>query len=154
MIPDRVIYTDGHDVTITDTKLKVKNHSYKLNGITKHGLLTMKPKKAPFIILLGIGLLLALLGLFVDFAHTMYVAGGYITLNSVFLLTGVALFVASLIGLAINRVKYAVRIDTAEGEKNAVVSTKKAYIGQIVEALSEAIRSSITPASKNKLQTS
>ncbi len=150
MIPEKVIYTDGHDVTVTDTKLKVKNHSYKLSGITKHALMTMRAKKLPFIIIMGLGLLLALMGLFVDFAYAIDGGGDNISLNSIFLWTGLALLIAGTIGLAVNRVKYAVRIDTAEGEKNAVVSTKKAYITQIFEALNEAFRNRVAPDRKDK----
>jgi len=43
-----------------------------------------------------------------------------------------------LIVMVIVRERYAVRIATAEGEKNAVVSNKKEYIAQIVNALNEA----------------
>ena len=42
-----------------------------------------------------------------------------------------------LLILTVERERYAVRIATAEGEKNAVVSEKKEYIAQIVEALNE-----------------
>lgn len=31
MTQDKVIYTDGRDVVVTDSTLKVKNTSYKLN---------------------------------------------------------------------------------------------------------------------------
>ena len=49
-----------------------------------------------------------------------------------------ALALIGIIVLAIVRERYAVRIATAEGEKNAVVSDKKEYISQIVNALNEA----------------
>ena len=41
MIQDRILYTDGHDVTVTDTMFPVRNMSYRLVGITKHGLHVM-----------------------------------------------------------------------------------------------------------------
>ena len=44
------------------------------------------------------------------------------------------------------RERYAVRIATAEGEKNAVVSEKKEYITQIVDALNEAFTLSRPPS--------
>ena len=56
--------------------------------------------------------------------------------------------VAVLIGiliLASAHERYAVRIGTAEGEKNAVVSRKREYIAQIVDAINHAF--DIHPAS-------
>jgi hypothetical protein len=38
------------------------------------------------------------------------------------------------------RERYAVRIATAEGEKNVVISSQKEYIAQIVDAISSAYR--------------
>ena len=59
--------------------------------------------------------------------------------------SGVALL--GLLILAIVRERYAVRIATAEGEKNAVVSDKKEYIAQIVNALDDAFHNNIHPLS-------
>jgi hypothetical protein len=49
------------------------------------------------------------------------------------------LVVLGSIALAVVREKYSVRIATAEGEKDAVVSTKKEYISQIVDAINNAV---------------
>ena len=56
MTPDKVIYTDGRDVTVTDSALKVKNTSYKLSGITNLALRTIRAERWPGIILLLLGL--------------------------------------------------------------------------------------------------
>ncbi len=143
MIPDNIIYTDGHDVTITDTKFEVKHTSYKLNGIIKHGMRILKPRKVPGFITLIAGVLLAFLSFFVlipssTFA-TVQIGSSYVNINIALLWIGIGLSIAGLVSLLIFRTRYAVRIDTAEGEKNAIISTKKDYIAQIVDALNEAI---------------
>ena len=43
MTTEKIIYTDGHDVVVTDTTLKVKNTAYRINGITKLSLWTIHP---------------------------------------------------------------------------------------------------------------
>src|SRR5687768_3869449 len=62
MTPDKVIYTDGRDVTVTDSTLKVRNTSYKLSGITKLTLWTIRPERWPGILLLLFGLTAVVLG--------------------------------------------------------------------------------------------
>src|SRR5258708_26131626 len=48
-------YTDGHEVTITDSGFKVKKTLYQLNGITRHGFSIISPVRAPFTILMVLG---------------------------------------------------------------------------------------------------
>ena len=38
---DKVLYTDGRGITVTDSTFQVNKTSYQLNGIIKHGLLTI-----------------------------------------------------------------------------------------------------------------
>jgi hypothetical protein len=144
MIPDKVLYTDGRGITVTDSTFQVKNMSYRLNGITKHGLLTIQPERLPGIFLAGIGILLGLFGMFKLIPNTVVadiqINGTYYTANYVALWIGGGLLMLGLIAILIVRERYAVRIATAEGEKNAVVSNKKEYIAQIVNALNEAFR--------------
>ena len=63
MISDRVIYTDGHDVTVTDSTLQVNKVKYKLNGIIKHGLFILRPQRLPGILMVIIGLIVMFAGL-------------------------------------------------------------------------------------------
>jgi hypothetical protein len=49
------------------------------------------------------------------------------------------LTLVGIIALAIVRERYAVRIATAEGERDAVVSSKKEYVSQIVDAINQAV---------------
>jgi hypothetical protein len=68
----------------------------------------------------------------------MQIQDQYVTANEVAMWAGGGVALIGLLVVAIVRERYAVRIATAEGEKNAVVSDKKEYISQIVNALNEA----------------
>lgn len=140
MIPDKVIYTDGRDVVVTDSTLKVKNTSYNLNGITKLSLWTIRPDRWPGILLMLLGLIAAAcgyLGLFPSDMN-MQTDNGVLSANMLALWIGAALFILGIVALVLTKERYAVRIGTAEGEKNAVVSNKREYIAQIVDAVNSA----------------
>jgi hypothetical protein len=142
MIPDKVLYTDGRGITVTDSTFRVKNTSYRLDGIIKHGLLIMRPERLPGMMLLIVGFIVAVIGILnlipSSFIPDMQIQDQYVTANEVAMWAGGGLALIGLLVLAIVRERYAVRIATAEGEKNAVVSDKKEYISQIVNALNDA----------------
>jgi hypothetical protein len=142
MIPDKVLYTDGRGITVTDSTFQVKKMSYQINGITNHGLLILRPERLPGMLLLIVGFIVAVTGILnlipATFIPDMKIKDGYVSANIIAMWTGGALALIGLLILVIVRERYAVRIATAEGEKNAVVSDKKEYISQIVNALNEA----------------
>jgi hypothetical protein len=143
MTPDKVIYTDGHDVTVTDTTLQVKNHEYNLSGVMKCGLMVLQPQRAPGIILLVLGLALIVVGLMqlipTATVPDMEVANRSPDVNTLAVWIGGALALIGILVLGLVKERYAVRIATAEGEKDAVVSDKREYIHQIVDAINQAI---------------
>lgn len=140
MTPDKVIYTDGRDVVVTDSTLKVKNASYRLNGITKLCLWTIRPHRWPGVLLMLIGIALLVSGYMnvLPADVNMNVEDGYLSINTLSIWIGVGLTLVGIIALAASKERYAVRIGTAEGEKNAVVSTRREYIAQIVDAIHSA----------------
>lgn len=140
MTPDKVIYTDGRDVVVTDSTLKVKNTSYMLSGITKLYFWTIKPERWPGIFAILLGLIAAVCGYmgWLPQQMNMQTEEGYLSANTLALWIGLGLVLIGIIALAASRERYAVRIGTAEGEKNAVVSTKREYIAQIVDAIHSA----------------
>lgn len=137
MVPDKVIYTDGHDVVVTDSTLKVKSTSYRLNGITKAAFWTIRPDRWPGVLLVLLGIIAAVCGYLglVPADWSVQTESGLLSGNFIALWSGIALFVIGLIVLIFSKERYAVRIGTAEGEKNAIVSTKREYIAQIVDAI-------------------
>lgn len=143
MMPDKILYTDGHNVTVTDSKLQVKKHEYMLNGVTKCAVTVIKPNRTPAVVslLIGIGLIVAGLltlipsGIFPDLAIGNKLVGP----NTMSVWIGTALALVGLLILGVSRERYAVRIATAEGEKDAVVSNRREYINQIVDAINQAV---------------
>lgn len=140
MTPDKVIYTDGRDVTVTDSTLKVRNTSYHLKGITKLSFWTIRPERGPGAILMLFGITAAVLGFLniIPADMNMVTDEGVLSGNVLALWIGGALALTGLLILLFLKERYAVRIGTAEGEKNAVVSRKREYIAQIVDALHSA----------------
>jgi hypothetical protein len=140
MTPDRVIYTDGRDVMVTDSAFKVKNTSYSLSGITKLSFWTIRPERWPGILLLLLGVAAAMLGFLdkVPADMSIQTGSGMISSSTVAVWAGLFLAVAGLLSLIFAHERYAVRIGTAEGEKNAVVSRRREYIAQIVDAVHSA----------------
>lgn len=140
MKPDRVIYTDGRDVTVTDSALKIKNTSYRISGITKLSFWTIHPERWPGIVLMLLGItaaVLAYLGLLPN-EFNVRTDTGVLEANTLWLWVGAFVTVVGFLMMLLARERYAVRIGTAEGEKNALVSRKREYIAQIVDAVHSA----------------
>ena len=142
MISDRVIYTDGHDVTVTDSTLQVNKVKYKLNGIVKHGLFILRPQRLPGVLMVIIGLIVMFAGLLKlvpsTWINDALIAGTLVSGSTIALIIGGLIAFIGVLLLGIIRQRYAVRIATAEGEKDVVVSSRKEYIQQIVDALNDA----------------
>lgn len=135
-------YTDGHEVTVTDSGFKVKNTLYQLNGITRHGFSIIAPHRAPYTALLILGVITFMCGAFnilpASWSQNVTLFGFSVIVNAVVMTAGSILFGCGMLIMLRLREKYAVRIYTAEGEKNVVVSQSREYISQIVDALNRA----------------
>ena len=135
-------YTDGHDVMITDSGFRVKNTLYQLNGITRHGFSIISPHRAPYAVLMILGVLVFMCGalnfLPPSWTQPIVILKFHVAADSLVMTLGSILFGLGLLVMLRMREKYAVRIFTAEGEKNVVVSQSREYISQIVEALNHA----------------
>jgi len=136
---DKVIYTDGDKVTVTDSVFHVRKQDYRLDGIIKHGLYVMRPSRLPAILLVLIGLVLMVAG-FAQWipANTMndvYIGNTAFGVNTLVMALGGIIALIGVITIGLLRDRYAVRISTAEGENNVIVSSRKEYVAQIVDAL-------------------
>jgi hypothetical protein len=140
MIPDKIIYTDGHDVTVTDSTFHVKKANYNLNGIIKHGLYVLRPSRLPSILLILSGLVLMILGFAelipADTIKDVHIGNTIVSGNMMALIVGGLLALIGVVTIGMLRNRYALRISTAEGERNVIVSPQKEYIAQIVDAIS------------------
>ena len=137
-------YTDGHNVTVTDSGFKVKNTLYQLSGITRHGFSVVVPHRAPCIALLILGLIVFMSGAFnilpASWNQNVTVFGFTLVINAVVMTVGTILFAVGTMILLRLREKYAVQISTSEGDKIVVVSQSREYINQIIAALNLAFR--------------
>lgn len=143
MTEDNVIYTNGRDVTITDSIFEVGKMKYRLNGITKFSFSVLKPERIPSLLLLTLSILLMVSGFLnvfpnPDGAYQSFQESGYHGANAIAIWGGAFLAMVSILLLIILRVRYAVRIFTAEGVKDAIVSPRREYISQVVSALNKA----------------
>jgi len=142
MMAEKVLYTDGHEVTVTDSFFKVKKALYQLNGITKHGLFIIHPDRlAPFLGLL-LGVMMITIGSLrlipMSTIPNIEVNSIEISANSIALGLGILVFVVGGLAFVFMKPRYAIRIATAEGEKNVLVSPRREYIAQVVDALNRA----------------
>ena len=135
-------YTDGHDVMITDSGFRVKNTLYQLNGITRHGFSIISRSRTPYAVLIILGALIFMSGalnfLPLSWTYPVTILGFPVAVNSLVMTLGSVLVGLGILIMLRMREKYAVRIFTAEGEKNVVVSQSREYISQIVDALNRA----------------
>jgi len=140
MTTERILYTDGHDVTVTDSTFRVRKHFYRLDGITRHNFSIIKPNRIPGLFLVGLGLIALTIGIAsgeqpnFQIQLASVVLGSQIVLSAgggIFIVTGIVVMIAM-------REKYGVRIVTAEGEKDVLVSDRREYVSMVVEALNKA----------------
>ncbi len=128
MTQDGVIYTDGHEVKVTQNQFIIGKTEYLLNGITSIRLFTIRGNKLPAVILILLGVLAVLIGwrqLLSGEINSAQAGAHVLTYNQLAVLRWRVLFVLGVLLFALVQDKYAVRITTAEGEKDALVSTKK-----------------------------
>jgi hypothetical protein len=142
METEEIFYTDGQDIVVTLSTLQVRDRFYSLKNIKKHSMAILQPARLPGIILFITGVAVALCGMANAFPadlvdRTGLFAPGTDT-NAVAQWTGTALTVIGLLITVMLRERYAIRIATAEGEQDAVVSTRREYIREILDALNRA----------------
>jgi hypothetical protein len=150
MKAESVLYTDGHDVTVTDSRLQVKKRWYQLSGITRHSFSILRPDKFPAALLLLVGSAVEIVGAADLIPATMSrvnMFGLSITANQIAMGSGIMLLLIGAVVMWTLKERYAVSITTAEGEQNVVISERKEYISQIIHALNEAFFARIGPGS-------
>jgi hypothetical protein len=120
----------------------VRNMSYHLIGITKHGLHIVRPHRLPGFLLVIAGILVLVSGILnlvpKDFIPSVEMFGISLSGSAILLGTGAAIVLVGVLIVGLLRERYAVRIATAEGEKDVVISKQKEYVTQIISALNRA----------------
>jgi hypothetical protein len=140
MTTERILYTDGHDVTVTDSTFRVRKHFYRLDGITRHSFSIIKPNRVPGLFLIGLGLIALTIGVASGQQPNFQIQVASVILGSQVILStaGTLLIVAGIVVMILMREKYGVHIVTAEGEKDVLVSDRREYVSMVVEALNKA----------------
>lgn len=142
MATEEIFYTDGQDVVVTLSTLQVKDRFYRLKQIKQHGMTILQPVRIPGLIVFIIGIVLSVMGLAGSF--TAYLPASWsptgqpLSVSVVAQWFGVLMAMGGLMLTVALRERYAVKIDTPEGEQLAIVSTKREQILEIVSALNRA----------------
>jgi len=140
-----VLYTDGRDVTVTDSVLHVRRKYYHLEKISKHGYSIIRPARFPGIMLLTLGCVLTLAGMIDQVDPKLTFLGKPVDGHWLTVAMGILLVTSGVLMIALLGERYALSITTDQGKKNVVVSRRKDYITQIVHALNEAFFARIDP---------
>lgn len=134
-------YTDGNQVTITGSGFMVRNKFYELARITRHRVSIITPPRTPSLTLTVLGIVAFLCGALnlipSSWEKNIHIMGVPFLINSVVMVAGVVLLLLGVFLLSSHE-KYAVKVSTPEGEKVALVSDKREYVSQIVDALNHA----------------
>lgn len=155
MKTENILYTDGHHVTVTNTYFKVNKSLYQLKGITKHGFAIIRPERLPALLvaLLGIMLMVAGASLLIPETFTIKLFSIAMSTNKAATGFGFALLAVGSLALSFMKERYAIRIATAEGERNVIVSRKREYINLILDALNHAFLNLVSPPMKSRKTT-
>jgi len=149
-------------VIVTDSYIMVKETLYQLNGITRHNFLIVHPDKRPAFFMLVMSVVILALGFFQQIPKSLIqdvdLYSVAATANTIAIGIGIILLIVGSLVIVQLKDRYAVSICTAEGEKKVIVSPRKEYITQIVDALNRAFFNLVVPpdervrsAEKNKI---
>jgi len=142
MATEEIFYTDGQDVVVTLSTLQVKDRFYTLRQIKKHGMTILQPVRLPGVIVFIAGVVLSTMGLAGAFTELVPASwsptGEPFSASIVAQWLGVLMAMGGLMLTVALRERYAVKLDTPDGEQLAIVSTKREQILEIVSALNRA----------------
>lgn len=142
MQTEEIFYTDGQDVVVTLSTLQVKDRFYLLKNVKKHSMAILQPARIPGLIMFVLGVALTIVGMAnsipADVVGAININGKMTDANTIAQWGGIGVTILGLVFTILLRERYAVRIATEEGEKDAVVSTHREYIREIIDALNRA----------------
>ena len=143
MIADKIFYADAHQhVIVTDSTFIVKDKEYNIPSIRDHIIKEVHPIPLLGVLIAAVGTVVALLGMFqvVSFAFIPEVSVFGRTIDAYWwaILIGTFLLFGGLLLILIVKPQYALHISTTEGEDDVIVSPKREYIRQIIDALNRA----------------
>ncbi len=141
---------------MTESALQVKKMWYDLRGVTKYGLIILQPVRIPWLVVMGLGIVLLVFGSMKlvpeGWMDNVYWGDVVITENLVVTLVGALVTLASIGVMLTVTERYAVSITTAEGEQQVVVSKRKEYVACIIRALNNAFFARIQSKGDGKVR--
>jgi len=149
MNTEKVLYTDGHEVTVTESIFQVKKTMYQLKGIIHHDFLVLYPPRIPALTTMLIGALTIFMAALhwqpIRALPTTHLLSAEISGTNTAVITGCLLILIGVMLLIAAKVRYAIRLETAEGARNVLISKRKEYVAQVLEALNKAFLSLVAP---------
>lgn len=139
----KIFYADAqHHVFVTDSMFIIKDKEYNIPTIRDHIIKEIKPTPTAGFVVSVSGAVLLLGGVFhligLRFMPDVTLMGYTFGPFSWSMLSGVILLFGGLFMIATAKPKYALHISTPEGENDVLVSPKREYIRQIIDALNRA----------------
>jgi hypothetical protein len=149
MIQEKILYTDGHEVTVTESFFQVKKTMYQLKGIIHHDFLIIHPHRFPPLVAMLLGAIMILLALLhwlpLGSLPTIQFLSSEINGKEIVIIIGAGILTIGTVMLSLTKERYAIRLATAEGERNVLISKRREYVTQILDALNKAFMSLVTP---------
>ena len=143
---EKTVYTDGKKVTVTGYSLRVGKRLFPLEDLVKYGVARISPTRLPSIMFMSLGAAIAAVEYFRLIPDYVYywvpvvrVEGYEVPQNMLVFSTGVFLFFVGMVSLVVVPVRYAVRVTTNVGTMNVLVSRRRKYIEDIVDAITAAL---------------
>jgi uncharacterized membrane protein len=154
MTHEKVLYTDGHEVTVTESFFKVRKTMYQLKGIIHHDFLVIHPHRIPALLVMLVGALIIFLAVLhwlpINSMPDFRFFSVEINAKETAMVVGSVLLIVGTIILSRTKERYAIRLATAEGIRNVLVSKRKEYVTQILDALNRAFMGLISPREVGK----
>ncbi len=118
---DETTYLKNDEVTITNSRIIVPNQTYAISGITSVKFAEQKPNR-----LLPIALMIG--GFFLAKSSPNASIWHFLVIESPF-----------VIWLLLQKTTYCVKLSSSSGESKALVSRKKDFVQQVIDAINKAI---------------
>ncbi len=145
---EKIIYTDGNGVKITDINFYTDDQTYLLEGIMDVRLIRKPASRWPGILMFLLGIIALLIGSFevlenwrMTFSDQVYLVDA----SMVMMVSGVIFILAGVVLMVALRDHFAVRIRTAEGFRQPVKSKSREYIAHLVGQLKKSYHRYTTP---------
>ena len=139
----QIFYADAqHHVFVTDSMFIIKDKEYNLPSIRDHIIKEIKPTPTAGFVVAIVGTILLLGGVFhfiaLRFMPNVTLLDFTFGAFSWSILMGALILFGGLFMIAMAKPKYALHISTSEGENDVLVSPRREYIRQIIDALNRA----------------